>query len=126
MFTKDLKYLCDSIAIVESSTDRYGWGNATEDEPAFLVYLGFYTREQAIAMKDTLIRFYRCESVQVRPAKRMAGLDWELKAYGLQRYGDSYAFGLDDLIESVRAREMCETEPEPLHHLAYFDTAWAS
>jgi hypothetical protein len=33
--------LCVSVAICEAiKGDRYGWGNGSETEPAFIVYLG--------------------------------------------------------------------------------------
>ncbi len=33
--------LCQSVAICEAvKGDRYGWGNSTDSEPAFLVYIG--------------------------------------------------------------------------------------
>lgn len=118
-----LNYLCQSVAIVENTTDHYSWGNATEDEPAFLVYIGFRSREEAIALKNTLLKFYRCSDVTLRPAKRMS-FEWEIKARGMQRYTDTYAFGLDYLIEGQHMQEW--EEPEDWKHLAYFDSAWAS
>ncbi len=33
--------LCESVAICEAMNgDRFDWGNATDTEPAFLVYVG--------------------------------------------------------------------------------------
>ncbi|MDJ0590786.1 MAG: hypothetical protein QNJ72_12430 [Pleurocapsa sp. MO_226.B13] len=33
--------LCENVAICEATKgDRHNWGNATDSEPAFLVYLG--------------------------------------------------------------------------------------
>lgn len=33
-----LYQLCKNVVICQSATDPHGWGNATEDEPAFMVY----------------------------------------------------------------------------------------
>jgi hypothetical protein len=123
----DLNYLCHSIAIVESKSDRWNWGNAEEDEPAFLVYIGFDRREDAIAVAETIRRFYRCDA-EVRKAKRIAGFEWEVKVRKMQRYTDSYAWGLDQLLESAKTWEFslpAKKPEEELTHLAYFDSTWA-
>ncbi len=40
--------LCENVAICEAvKGDRYGWGNATETNPAFIVYLGCKKNEVA-------------------------------------------------------------------------------
>jgi hypothetical protein len=122
----NLNYLCHSIAIVESKSDRWNWGNAEEDEPAFLVYMGFDRREDAIRIAKTISRFYRCDT-EVRKAKRIISFEWEVKARKMQRYTDSHAWGLDRLLESTKTRELTQattTPEEELKHLAYFDSAW--
>ncbi len=39
--------LCENVAICEAKIDRHNWGNATESEPAFIVYLGCKKEEVA-------------------------------------------------------------------------------
>jgi hypothetical protein len=124
----DLKItqLCPSVGIVESTSDRYQWGNATEDEPAFLVYIGCENYSEAQALKKTLFTFYRCQQILIRPALRMNTFSYELKVHRMQRNTDSYAYGLDLLVESQEAKDKTRTtEPENLEHLAYFDSVWA-
>jgi hypothetical protein len=50
--------LCVSVAICEAvNGDRYGWGNGTETEPAFLVYLGC-KKDEVKGYIRTLNTFY--------------------------------------------------------------------
>jgi hypothetical protein len=106
MFDKELKYLCDSIALIESETDRWGWGNAGEDEPAFVAYIGFHDREEAIEyFEKDLKKLCRCTQATIRRSKRMKGFEWELKTSDLQRYTDSHAEGLDWLVDRRIIRE---------------------
>lgn len=107
----EFRYLCKSIAILESETDPHGWGNAIEDELAFLLYMGFHSHDLAIAYKNVLMKFSRCPEVVIRPARRMVGFAWELKAYGMPRYTCYHSSGLDDLVESVKLRELVEKDP---------------
>jgi predicted ATP-dependent Lon-type protease len=92
--------LCPSVAICEAvGSDRFNWGKATEDEPAFIVYLGCRTQDVAGYVK-TLNTFYRCPKCEVRKPKYLKDFDAEIKIRGMQRYCDRYAFGLDYLVES--------------------------
>ena len=51
--------ICESVAICEAvKGDRNGWGNATNGEPAFLVYLGC-SQDEVKAYVKTLNIFYR-------------------------------------------------------------------
>ena len=92
--------LCKNIVICEAvKGDRYNWGNATEKEPAFLVY--FSCRKDQIAgyIKQFNI-FYRCYWIEIREPKRLQGFEAELKIRGMQRYTDTHAHGLDSLVET--------------------------
>lgn len=121
----NLTHLCDSVAIIESESDRYHWGNQSEDQPAFLTYIGCHSLSEANALKKTLMQFYRATAITIRPAQRLS-FQYEIKAYGLSRNSDSNAFGLDDLVLSQQAKdeERIHEEKEDYLHLAYYDTAW--
>jgi hypothetical protein len=98
--------LCESIAICEAlKGDRFGWGNATDTEPAFIAYLGCNNDEVAGYIK-TLNIFHHCDSCKVRKPKYLKGFEAEIKIRGLQRETDSYALGLDSLLESEEAKHI--------------------
>ena len=93
-----------SVAICEATDgDRYNWGNSTEIEPAFMVYLGC-GRDSVESYVKTFNNFYRCCWCEVRKPKYLKGFEAEIKIRGMQRYSDSNAFGLDYLIESESAK----------------------
>lgn len=61
--------LSSTVAICEANAeDRFNWGNATEEQPAFLVYLGCKKVEVAGYIKDFNI-FYRCDYCEARKPK---------------------------------------------------------
>ena len=91
--------LCKNVAICEAKEDRYDWGNATETEPAFLVYLGCNEAELSGYLK-TINTFYRCEWCEVRKPKYLKDFTAEIKIRGMQRYADTHAFGLDSLVNT--------------------------
>ncbi len=96
--------LAHSIAICEAlNGDRYDWGNAEDDQPAFLVYVGCRKDEVPGAVK-TFNNFYRCEWCEVRTPKHLKGFEAEIKVRGMQRYSDTNALGLDYLVESEEAK----------------------
>ena len=96
--------LYKSVAICEATKDdRYDWGNATESEPAFLVYLGCNEAELSGYLK-TINTFYRCEWCEVRKPKYLKDFKAEIKIRGMQRYSDTHAFGLDYLVKSESAK----------------------
>jgi hypothetical protein len=96
--------ISNSIAICEANEgDRFNWGNATENEPAFLVYLGCKKNEVPGYIK-TLNIFYRCDYCEARKPKYLKGFEAEIKIRGMQRYCDSHAFGLDSLLSSETAK----------------------
>ena len=92
--------LCKRVVICEAlKGDRYEWGNATETEPAFLVYLGCTEAELSGYLK-TINTFYRCEWCEVRKPKYLTDFTAEIKIRGMQRYADTHAFGLDSLVNT--------------------------
>ncbi len=96
--------LAHSIAICEAlNGDRYDWGNAEDDQPAFLVYVGCRKDEVPGAVK-TFNNFYRCEWCSVRTPKHLKDFEAEIKVRGMQRYSDTNALGLDYLVESEEAK----------------------
>ena len=98
--------LCESVAICEAvKGDRHGWGNAAYGEPAFITYLGCKKDEVAGHIK-TLNTFYRCYWCEVRQPKYLKGFEAEIKIRGMQRYSDTYAFGLDYMLESEEAKHL--------------------
>ena len=100
-----VKQLCKSVAICEATIcDRHNWGNDIDDEPAFVTYLGC-KRDEAKGYIKTLNIFYRCHINQIRQPKYLKGFEVEIKIYGMQRYADTHAFGLDYLVESQESKE---------------------
>jgi hypothetical protein len=95
-----VKKLYPSVAICETRIgDLFDWGNAIDDEPAFIAYLGCRSEDVAGYVK-TLNTFYRCSKCKVRQPKHLKNFEAEIKIVGMQRYCDRYAFGLDYLVES--------------------------
>ncbi len=102
----EVNQLCQSVAICEAvKGDRNGWGNATETEPAFVVYLGCKKEEVSGHIK-TFTTFYRCELCEVREPKYLKDFEVEIKVRGMQRYSDETAFGLDYLVDSQQWQEI--------------------
>lgn len=98
--------LCESIAICEAiGGDRHSWDNGTETSPAFIVYLGCRSDEVKGYVK-TLNTFYRCCWCEVRKPRHLKEFEAEIKIRGMQRCSDSYAFGLDYLLESEEAKHL--------------------
>jgi hypothetical protein len=96
--------LCESVAICEAMKgDRNGWNNATNTEPAFMVYVGC-KKDEVKGYVQTFNTFYRCEWCEVRKPKYLKGFEAEIKVRGMQRYSDTHAFGLDYLVESEEAK----------------------
>ena len=96
--------LCKSVAICEAfAGDRFNWNNGTETHPAFLVYLGC-RQEEVPGYIKTFNIFYRCYWCEIRQPKYLKEFEAEIKVRGMQRESDSYAFGLDDLLQSEEAK----------------------
>ena len=95
--------LAESIAICEAKEDRYDWGNATDTEPAFIVYLGCRKSEVSGYIK-TIQTFYRCDWCETRKSKYLKDFEVEIKIRGMQRETDTHAYGLDYLFQSELAK----------------------
>jgi len=90
--------LCQSVAICEATKgDRHNWGNATETEPAFIVYLGCKKDEVAEKIRyiNNALGCYWCE---VRQPKYLKDFEAEIKIRGMQRHSDEETNGLDFLL----------------------------
>ncbi|MEY2830766.1 MAG: hypothetical protein RLZZ574_24 [Cyanobacteriota bacterium] len=90
--------LCKSIAICEATNgDRRSGGNATETEPAFIVYLGCKKDEVAekIEYLNNALGCYWCE---IRQPKYLKEFEAEIKIRGMQRNSDEETNGLDFLL----------------------------
>lgn len=90
--------LCKSVAICEATTgDRHNWNNATETEPAFIVYLGCKKDEvpEKIRYLNNALGCYWCE---VRSPKYLKEFEAEIKIRGMQRHSDDETNGLDFLL----------------------------
>lgn len=89
--------LLESVAICEAFEDRYNWGNATETEPAFIVYLGCKKDEVAekIRYLNNALGCYWCE---VRKPKYLKDFEAEIKIRGMIRHSTEERNGLDFLV----------------------------
>jgi hypothetical protein len=100
----EITQLAQNVTICEAyKGDRFNWGNATETEPAFLVYVGC-SKDEVAAYIKTFKTFYRCCWCFVRSPRHLKGFEAEIQVRGMQRYSDSHAFGLDYLVESESAK----------------------
>ena len=90
----------NSVAICEANADdRYNWGNATETEPAFLVYLGCKKNEVSGYIK-IFNNFYNCHYCEARKPKYLKGFEIEIKVRGMARKGSGLCYGLNDLLRT--------------------------
>jgi hypothetical protein len=114
--------LCKSVAICEATvSDRHNWGNATETEPAFIVYFGC-KKDEVRGYVNTFKTFYRCAVCEVRQPKYLKGFEVEIKVREMQRDSDSHAFGLDYLVESQQWRDFgCDSD-----EYSYYTTGYMS
>ena len=89
--------LLDNIAICEAFEDRHNWNNATENKPAFIVYLGCKKDEVAekIRYLNNALGCYWCE---IREPKYLKDFEAEIKIRGMQRETDDERNGLDFLL----------------------------
>jgi hypothetical protein len=101
--SKEIKQLAPNIVICSANQDdKFNWGNATETEPAFLVYVGC-SEDEVAGYDKTFITFYRCWC-EIRQPKYLKDFEVEIKIREMQRYSNSHAFGLDYLVESESAK----------------------
>ena len=115
--------LCKNIAICEAKGgDRYGWGNATETEPAFVVYVGCKKEEVAekINYINNALGCYWCE---VRKPKYLKEFEAEIKIRGVQRHSDDNAYGLDYLVLKENNFEYLE-EDEYSYYVTGHQPRW--
>jgi hypothetical protein len=116
--------LCESIAICEATGgDRNGWGNATDTEPAFVVYFGCSSDEVAGYIK-TFLTLYRAKTCQVRSPKYLTDFETEIKICGMQRYSDAIAFGLDYLVEREQDKYFGCNYDEYLYYSSGYMPRW--
>ena len=89
--------LCQNLAICEAFEDRQSGGNATETEPAFIVYLGCQKDqiEEKIKYLNNALGCYWCE---VRQPKYLKGFEAEIKIRGMIRHSTEERNGLDFLL----------------------------
>ena len=98
--------LVESVAICEAlNGDRHNWGNAEDNQPAFITYIGC-KKDEVPGYVKTFNNFYRCCWCEVRKPKYLKSFEAEIKIRGMQRYSDSNAFGLDYLIESESSKHL--------------------
>ena len=114
--------LCKSVVICEATNgDRHNWNNATDTEPAFIVYFGC-KKEEVRGYVNTFKTFYRCAVCEVRQPKYLKGFEVEIKVREMQRDSDSHAFGLDYLVESQQWRDFgCDSD-----EYSYYTTGYMS
>ena len=94
----EVSKLCESIAICEAvKGDRFDWGNATDTEPAFIVYLGCKKDEVAEKIRyiNNALGCYWCE---VRQPKYLKDFEAEIKIRRMKRTSYDQSTGLDFLL----------------------------
>ena len=111
--------LCESVAICEATKeDRHNWGNATETEPAFIVYLGCKKHEVAekIRYLNNALGCYWCE---IRQPKYLKDFEAEIKIRGMQRNSDDETNGLDFLLWAENDFNYIEEDEYKYHTTGY-------
>jgi hypothetical protein len=79
-------------------SDPHNWGNADENEPAFLVYLGCDTRSERDNWIVQLQTFWGVTSqITSRRSNRVVGFQLEIKVRGIKRFSDPSVFAIDRL-----------------------------
>ncbi len=102
--------LCKSVAICEAKGgDRYGWGNGTENNPAFVTYLGC-KKDEVVEKINYINNALGCYWCEVRKPKYLKGFEAEIKIRGVQRHSDDNAYGLDYLVWKENNFEYLEEE----------------
>ncbi|MFM2315007.1 MAG: hypothetical protein RLZZ04_4283 [Cyanobacteriota bacterium] len=94
----EVSQLSQSVAICEAKKgDRHNWNNATDTQPAFIVYLGCKKNEVAekIRYLNQALGCYWCE---IRQPKYLKEFEAEIKIRGMQRHSDDETNGLDFLL----------------------------
>jgi hypothetical protein len=96
------KELLPGLVICESiDGDPHSWGNATDRQPPFLVYLGYNSPQERDDYIAQLRHIWKIDTeITYRAAKRVTGYWYEIKIRGMQRYSDPAVFDLEYLSES--------------------------
>ncbi len=115
--------LCENVAICEAvKGDRYGWGNATETNPAFIVYLG--CKKNEVAEKINYINnALGCYWLEIRKPKYLKEFEAEIKIRGVQRHSDDNVYGLDYLVLKENNFEYLE-EDEYSYYVTGHQPRW--
>jgi hypothetical protein len=94
--------LCPGLVICEAPSDNpHSWNNATADQPAFLVYLGYNIAQERVEWISQLRSIWKIKTdITDRSSQRVSGYWHEIKIRGMQRYSDPDVFDLDYLSES--------------------------
>lgn len=88
--------LCENIVICEDIHNKQKWGNATEDKPAFMTYLGC-SKSEVSNYVQTFNKVYGCKWCEVRSPKYLKDFECEIKVKGMSRVN------LNSLINLVHA-----------------------
>jgi hypothetical protein len=95
--------LLPGLVICQAQEDIHNWGNSENNEPAFLVYIGYHTPQERDEWIYQLQAFWKIERehISYRRANRIgSGYWWELKVRGMKRYSDLEVFDLEHFSES--------------------------
>lgn len=93
--------LLPGLVICEAAQDIHRWGNGTEVNPAFLVYLGYNIPQERDEWIARLRSIWSIDTdITYRASQRVNGYWHEIKIRGMQRYSDPAVFDLDFLSES--------------------------
>ena len=111
--------LCQNIVICEDIHNKQKWGNETEDQPAFMVYVGS-SREESKKYVQTFNNLYGCKWCEIRTPKYLKDFECEIKVKGMSRLGlnhlvqeqnlSDYSFDFKD--EIFEAAELLKQEQE--------------
>jgi hypothetical protein len=97
----DFTELLPGLVICEATHDIHNWGNGSDDEPAFLVYLGYNTPQEKEDWIYQLRTFWKIDTeISSRQSNRVPGYWWELKIRGMKRYSEPGVFDIEYLSES--------------------------
>jgi hypothetical protein len=95
--------LLPGLVICEAPPENpHAWNNATADQPAFVVYLGYNIAPERVKWIAQLRSIWKISTeITDRSSQRVSGYWHEIKIRGIQRYSDSDVFALDYLSESM-------------------------
>ncbi len=111
--------LGESVVICEAPKDPNNWGNATKNQPAFLVYLGC-KQSEVKEYVETFNSFYKCSCCEVRKPKYLKVFEKEIKIYRMRRNSSLECLGLDYLMECQQQKEVEKLIMEQLTREEHF------